>query len=156
MKLSGSGLLFVGRFFFLFFLNYWSIWLLVIGLFICPISFWFSLRKITFLRICPFLLGCSFNWEVVVLCSLSWLFVLLWCQLWLLLFHFWFYWFGPSSFFSWWLWLKAYQFSLSFQRSSFQFHWSFLFFFLVSILFLFQFLSFFSSTNFGFYLFSFL
>ena len=32
-------------------------------------------------RICPFLLGCSFCWHTVTYSSLLWFFVVLWCQL---------------------------------------------------------------------------
>ena len=53
----------------------------------------------------------------------------LWSWLQLILFHFWFHRFGPRRpFFSWWIWLKVYQFWLYFQLTGFQFYWSFLFF----------------------------
>ena len=45
-------------------------------------------------------------------------FLFLWCQLLFLFFHFWFYFFGSSLFFSWWVWLKVCQSYLSFQRKS--------------------------------------
>ena len=68
-----------------------------------------------FLGIYPFLLDCPFYWHIFVLSNLLWSFVFLWCRLWFYFFHFWFYLFGPSL--SWWVWLKVYQFCLSFQRT---------------------------------------
>ena len=53
----------------------------------------------------------------LIIVLILWSSVFLWYCLKLLLFNFWFYWSG-SSFFSWWVWLKVYQFSLCFQRIS--------------------------------------
>ena len=65
MKPSGPGLLFVGRFFITL-----SISLLVIGMFIFSIFPGSVLEGYTFLRICPYLLGCPFHWHRVA-CSSS-------------------------------------------------------------------------------------
>ena len=65
MKLSGPGVLFVGRFFIAV-----SISVLVIGLLRFSISSWFSLEHYTFLRICPYLPSCPFYWHVVADSSL--------------------------------------------------------------------------------------
>ena len=57
------------------------------------------------------------------------------CQLLYVLFNFWLYlghkliYLGPFSFCSWWVWLKVCQFHLSFQRTSYWIHWSFVSFF---------------------------
>ena len=60
MKPSGPGLLFVGRL-----LITVSISVLLIGLFIISISSWFSLGRLCFLRMCPFLPRCPFYWHIV-------------------------------------------------------------------------------------------
>lgn len=52
--------------------------------------------------------------------------VSLWYWLLFLLFHFFFCLF-MSPFSSWWSWLKVYQFCISFQKSTCQFHWYFYF-----------------------------
>ena len=107
MKPSGPELLFIARFKITV-----SISILVIGLFVFPVSSWFSLGDCSFLRICPFLLGGLFCFYIVPFSSLLRAFVLcgLSCNF---LFHFWFYWFEPSPFFSWWVCLKVYPYCLS-------------------------------------------
>jgi len=65
MKPFGPGLLFFGSFKILV-----SISEPVIGLFIFSISSGSALEGCTFLRICPFLLGCPFYWHVVARSSL--------------------------------------------------------------------------------------
>ena len=47
-----------------------SILVLVIGLFIISISFWFRYGRLNFSKICPFLLGYPFYFDIVVLNSL--------------------------------------------------------------------------------------
>ena len=81
----------------------------------------------TFLRTCPFFLGCSFCWHIIVYSSLLWSFISLFSVVTspfsfmillisaLLLFYV--------------MWLaKGCQFCFPFQRAGFWFHWSFLLF----------------------------
>ena len=99
-----------------FFLIATSISLLLIGLFRFSISSWFSLGNVMFLEIYPFLLGFSICWRIIVHNNLLCFF--LFCGVIFNFSSFISYLFGPSVFFSWWVWLKAYQFCLSFPRSS--------------------------------------
>ena len=46
-----------------------SLSVLVIGLFVFSISSWFSLERLTFLRICPFFSGCPFYWHTFINCA---------------------------------------------------------------------------------------
>ena len=95
---------------------------LVIGLFIIYISSWFSLgrlylsKSLSISSKLPNLLASSRLLRsfvgVSVVTSFSFLILLIWAL----------------SFFSWWVWLKVSQFCLHFQRTGFQFHWSFLLF----------------------------
>ena len=90
--------------------------------FIFSISSWFSLgrlylsKNLSISSKLPNLLACSrLLWSFVrvsVVTSFSFLILLIWAL----------------SFFSRWVWLKVSQFCLHFQRTSFQFHWSFLLF----------------------------
>ena len=94
----------------------------MIGLFIFSIYYWFSLgrlylsKNLSISSKLPNLLACSrLLWSFVrvsVVTSFSFLILLIWAL----------------SFFSRWVWLKVSQFCLHFQRTSFQFHWSFLLF----------------------------
>ena len=67
----------------------WSYFLFLLGS---------ALEVCTFVRICPFLIGCPFYWHIVV-CNSLLSFVFLCCQLQLFLFHFYFYWFESIPFF---------------------------------------------------------
>ena len=103
-----------------------SILLDVICLFRFSESSWFNLRRLYISRnltissrLSSFL---AYNFHNIFLQS----FVFLWCQLFYffpLLFQIFL--FGSSLFFSWWVWLKVCQSSLSFQRTSPWVHWSF-------------------------------
>ena len=78
------------------------------------------------LEITPFHLCCPICWHIIIHSILLWFFVSLWYWLLFLLFHFFFCLF-MSPFSSWWSWLKVYQFCISFQKSTCQFHWYFYF-----------------------------
>ena len=98
MKPSGPELSFVGRF--LSQIRFHCLWF--------PCSYYLFLpgsvlEACTFIRISPFLPGCPFDWHIVACISLLWSSVFLWFQLYYLLFHFSFYWFESSLFFSWWV-----------------------------------------------------
>ena len=89
------------------------------------------LEGCTFLRICPLLLGCPFYWHTAAcsslydpfyFCGVSCNFFFIANFIWVLSF------FGLSPLFFWLIWLKVYQFCLSSQRISIQFHWSLLLF----------------------------
>jgi len=140
--------MFFGRFLITF-----SILALVIGLFIFLVLPGSVLIGCTFVRICPFLPGCPFYWNIVAYSSLiifcisvesvvispfSFPILLIWAL--------------SLYFFSWWAWLRVYQFYGSFQRTNFWFHWSSLLFSL-SLFHLFLLWFFFLSANFGFCLF---
>ena len=93
-------------------------------------SSWFNLRRLYISRnltissrLSSFL---AYNFHNIFLQS----FVFLWCQLFYffpLLFQIFL--FGSSLFFSWWVWLKVCQSSLSFQRTNSYIHWYFVSFF---------------------------
>ena len=105
------------------------IWLVVVSLSRISFSPWFSLGRLYVSRnLCV-----SSRLSSLLACDCSWCFLtalcILWCQFSLLFFHFWFYLFGSFLFFSWWVWLKIYQFCLSLQRMSSWFQWSFILFF---------------------------
>ena len=96
-----------------------SISVLMIGLFIFSLTSWFSLQRLYILRICLFLLSCPINWNTVPGSRL--LRFLHFCGVGCNFFFI-------STFldfshlsFSWWVWLKVYQFCLSLQRISFNF-----------------------------------
>ena len=80
--------------------------------------------EILFLEIYPFCSGFPISWHIIVHSNFLKSFVFLWYQLLHMLFHFWFYLFGSSLFFSWWFWLKFCQFCLSFQWTSSWILWS--------------------------------
>ena len=77
-----------------------SVWIsvLMIGLFICSITAWFSLGRLYLCKILPIFSRLSIFWHIIAYSSLLWSFVFLQCQL-CLLFLFWLYWFEPSPFF---------------------------------------------------------
>ena len=106
-----------------------------------------DLGDCTFLGICPFLLGCPFYWCIILHSNLLWCFVFL-SYLLSLLFHFWFYLFGSFFYFTWWVWLKVYQFFFIFSKNQLCFIDIFYF---LSLFLLFPLDHyFFSSTNLGF------
>ena len=76
VKLSGPGLLLVGRF-----LVTDSISLLVIGLFRLSVTSWFNLGRLYDLGIYPFLLCRKICWQVMDYGNLLRSFVVLWYQL---------------------------------------------------------------------------
>lgn len=111
-----------------------SIYLQVISQFIFSISSWFSLWRLYLFQN----LFISSRWEIYLWllahCSLLWPFVFLWCQLYnnfFLIFDF--IDLGPLSFLL--MSLSKGLSVLSFQKISFQFHWSFLFFSMIFSLF---------------------
>ena len=124
MKPSSPEFLFVGSFFFITA----SILLGVICLFRFSDSFWYSFGRLYVPRNL-ISASCPVCWHIIVHNIFLQSFVFLWCQLFFLLFHFSFYFFGPSLFFSWWLWLNVCQSCLSVQRTSCWIHWSFVLFF---------------------------
>ena len=75
VKPSVPGFLFVGSFWVID-----SILVLVTGLFIFSVSSDSVLGDHAFLRICPFLPGCSFYWHIVACSILLWSILFLWCQ----------------------------------------------------------------------------
>ena len=113
LKPSGPGLLFVGRS-----LITGVILLLVIDLFQFPISSWFGLRRVMFLRIYSFLLGCPAYWHIIFYTNLLQSSVFLWSHSFISDFTYF-----STFFFSWLVWLKVYRFCLSSQRTSSWFHW---------------------------------
>ena len=73
--------------------------LVVINLFRLSASSWFSLEDFILLEICPFSLGCTVSWHIVVNSNSSQSLILLWYLFFSLFFCSWFYFFGSSLFF---------------------------------------------------------
>ena len=102
-----------------------SILLLVTGLFLFSISTWFSIRILyitndssisswlSILLVYSYLQQSLLILYVMLIMTSPFLFLIL--LIWEL------------SLFSWWIWIKFYQFCVSSQRTIFYFHWSFLF-----------------------------
>ena len=70
-------------------------------------STWFSFGRLSVSRNLSILSQLSSCWHIVVHNIFLKSFVVLRCHLLFIFFHFWFYLFGSSLFFSWWVWLKA-------------------------------------------------
>jgi hypothetical protein len=114
-----------------------SISFCVIDLFRWLISSWFSFeprngRKYLdghkYLEICPFLQDFQIYWTICSQSSLWWFPGFPWCWLLSPLLHFWFYWFGFFLYLFYADLPRVFQSFLFFQRTSFLFHWFFVFF----------------------------
>ena len=92
------------------------------------------LEDCIFLRTCLFLLGCSFYWHIVACNSLLWSYVFLSvsCNFSFLISNFMI---CVLSLFSWWIWLKLYQFL--FEEPAFSFIYLFVCLFSLSLFYLF-------------------
>ena len=79
------------------------------------------LEDCIFLIIYPLHPGCPVSWHIVVHNIFTQSFIFLCCQLLFFPFHFWFYLFGSSFFFSWWVWLTICHFVYLFKEPALEF-----------------------------------